>query len=98
MQGAEVVGEQGHFRLRLADADAGSETSKQAAALVFAIVQPVAVGMNQRLKAERKPEIGRDDVVPTKSCGVMPMMVKAAPLSRTVLPSIAGSPAKRLCQ
>ena len=59
VQGAEVVGEGGHLRLRLADADAGSEAGKEPAALVFAIAEPVAVGMNQRHQAERKPEIRR---------------------------------------
>ena len=68
MQGAEVVGKQGHLRLRLADADAGSEAAKQAAALVFPVAQPIFVRVNQRLKAEGKPEIrhgntGTDEVV-----------------------------------
>ena len=61
MQGVEVVGKQGHLRLRLADADAGSQASKQAAALVFPVVQRMVVSMKQRLKAERKPEIRYED-------------------------------------
>ena len=59
MQRAEMVGEERHLRLRLADGDAGSETSKEPAPLVFAIAEPVAVGVNQRHKAEGKPEIRR---------------------------------------
>jgi hypothetical protein len=52
-----MVGEEGHLRLRLAHCDARSETSKEPAPLVFAITEPVAVGVNQRHKAEGKPEI-----------------------------------------
>jgi hypothetical protein len=50
-----MVGKEGHLRLRLAHGDARSETSKDPAPLVFTITEPVAVGVNQRHKAEGKP-------------------------------------------
>ena len=59
VQGAEVVGEERHLSLCLTDGDTGREPSKEPAPLVFAIVEPVSVGVNQRHKAEGKPEIRR---------------------------------------
>ena len=37
MQRAEVIGQDGHLRLRLADADARSEAAEQPAALIFTV-------------------------------------------------------------
>src|ERR1700733_2228846 len=54
-----MVGEERHLRLCLAHTDTGSETGKHPTAGVLTIAQPVFVGVNQRCKAERNPEIGR---------------------------------------
>ena len=91
MQRAEVAGHQGHLGLRLSDAGVRSQATVDSAAQVFSVAQPIVVRMNQRLKAEWKPEIRCFTFVPTKLCGVIPTIVKATPFKRTVLPSTAGS-------
>ena len=59
VQSAQLGGKQGCFRPRLGHADAWSEPAKDTATQVFAMTQPVTLGMNERIETEGQPEIGR---------------------------------------
>lgn len=61
MEGAEAVCEQIHLGLRFFAAHTGREPANDGAGSIVAVAQQVVAGMDQRFKAERKPEIRRAD-------------------------------------
>lgn len=63
VRGSELAGEQGHLRLRLLDADSGSESGNLLAKQGFPVAQPIVVGVNQWLKSERKPKVRRFHII-----------------------------------
>src|SRR5581483_7128947 len=61
VQAPDIACKAGHLCLSLIDTDAIGETGVHSATLVFAIAQPVVVGMNERLKTYWNPEVRNRD-------------------------------------
>jgi hypothetical protein len=98
VQCAEVIRNARHLCLGLPDADARSQSGKQAAALVLTVAEPPIIRMDEWLEAEGKPEIRHGDTGPHEVVRRIADHGHHDAIEMDGPPHYGGSPANRFCQ